>query len=71
MSRRGPLNQRSAKELLEQHGWRTTIGGKHVVKMERDGQRPITLPAHKRRDYSPGLTARILREAGLGGQDAR
>jgi predicted RNA binding protein YcfA (HicA-like mRNA interferase family) len=65
------LNQRTAKRLLQAHGWTETLGGKHVVKMTKPGHRPITLPASKRRDYAPGLTAAILREAGLkrgGGQ---
>jgi predicted RNA binding protein YcfA (HicA-like mRNA interferase family) len=33
--------------------------------MEKAGQRPITLPMHHGGDYSRGLTAAILREAGL------
>jgi predicted RNA binding protein YcfA (HicA-like mRNA interferase family) len=59
------LNQRSAKQLLEQHGWTETLGGKHVVKMEKPGHRPITLPMHHGSDYSRSLTAAILRQAGL------
>jgi len=59
------LDQRSARRLLEQHGWEMTTGGKHVVKMEKEGQRPITLPYHRGQTYSRGLTAAILRQAGL------
>jgi len=59
------LSQRTAKQLLEANDWTETIGGKHVVKMTKEGQRPITLPACRRQDYSPGLTAAILRQAGL------
>lgn len=59
------LNQRSAKQLLEEHGWTPTLGGKHVVKMEKAGCRPITLPMHHGNDYSRSLTAAILRQAGL------
>lgn len=59
------LNQRTAKQLLERHGWTETLGGKHVVKMEKPGCRPITLPMHHGGDYSRSLTAAILREAGL------
>ena len=59
------LNQKKAKKLLEQNGWLATKGGTHVVKMEKEGHRPITLPMHKGRDYSPGLTAAIQRQAGL------
>jgi predicted RNA binding protein YcfA (HicA-like mRNA interferase family) len=65
VSRRGPLNQKSAKKLLEEHGWREVRGGKHAVKMKKPGHRPITLPMHKGRGYHQGLTRSILREAGL------
>jgi predicted RNA binding protein YcfA (HicA-like mRNA interferase family) len=61
------LNQRAAITLLQAEGWTRTIGGKHSVKMEKPGHRPITLPTHQRKDYSPGLTSAILREAGLTG----
>lgn len=59
------LSQRAARVLLEAHGWTRTAGGKHVVKMEKPGCRPITLPQHRGADYGPGLTASILRAAGL------
>ncbi len=58
-------NQKSMRKLLEQHGWAQTVGGKHVVKMTKPGCRPITLPMHKGRDYGAGLTASILRQAGI------
>ncbi len=58
-------NQKSVRKLLEQNGWTQTTGGKHAVKMTKPGCRPITLPMHKGRDYSPGLTASILRQAGV------
>ena len=61
------LNQQSAKRLLEDNGWEETLGGKHVVKMEKPGRRPITLPKHRGHDYSRDLTDRILRQAGLKG----
>jgi predicted RNA binding protein YcfA (HicA-like mRNA interferase family) len=64
------LSQRTAKRLLEENGWTETLGGKHVVKMTKPGCRPITLPKHRGQDYSPGLTAAILRQAGLRGGDA-
>lgn len=59
------LNQRTAIELLTSVGWTKTRGGKHAVKMERDGSRPITLPHHKRGDYSRKLREAILKAAGL------
>jgi predicted RNA binding protein YcfA (HicA-like mRNA interferase family) len=61
----GTLNQKAAIRLLEESGWTRTKGGKHQVKMTKEGRRPITLPAHRGRDYSRGLTAAILRQAGL------
>lgn len=48
------LNQRTAKALLEADGGEQTIGGKHVVKMEKAGRRPITLPSNRRRDDPVG-----------------
>ena len=59
------LNQKKARRLLEENGWIMTAGGKHSVKMEKQGERPITLPIHKGRDYSKALTAAILRQARL------
>ena len=59
------LDQKSARRLLEQHGWQMTRGGKHVVKMEKEGRRPITLPNHSGQTYGRSLTAAILRQAGL------
>lgn len=61
------LNQRTLKKLLEKNGWTETLGGKHVVKMTKPGCRPITLPRHRGRDYSPALAAAVLRQAGLKG----
>lgn len=65
------LNQKSAKRLLEADGWTEARQpgrrGKHQVKMTKPGERPITLPHHKGQDYAAGLTAAILRQAGLRG----
>ena len=59
------LNQKTAVKLLEEHGWTEGVGGKHNVKMVKEGHRPITLPKHKGQDYSQGLTRSILRHAGI------
>jgi predicted RNA binding protein YcfA (HicA-like mRNA interferase family) len=59
------LSQKTARKLLEGHGWCKTTGGKHVVKMEKAGMRPITLPKHKGGDYSIGLSRAILKQAGI------
>jgi hypothetical protein len=40
-------------------------GGKHQAKMTKPGYRPVTLPENKRRAYSRGFEAQLLREAGL------
>lgn len=42
-----------------------TMGGKHVVKMEKPGERPITLPMHRGADYGPHLSNEIMKQAGL------
>lgn len=62
---KGTLNQKKAIKLLKENGWTQSRGGTHQVKMTKDGHRPITLPQHKGRDYQPGLTSAILKQAGL------
>lgn len=59
------LNQKSAIKLMERHGWTNTCGGKHNVKMAKDGSRPVTLPKHKGADYSLDLTRAICKQAGI------
>lgn len=59
------LSQKKARKLLEEHGWTCTIGTKHNVKMEKAGERPITLPMKSGQDYGKGLSAAIRRQAGL------
>jgi predicted RNA binding protein YcfA (HicA-like mRNA interferase family) len=59
------LNHDRAKLLLQWHGWVATIGGKHSTKMEKPGERPITIPRHQGRDWGPRLRADVLRQAGL------
>lgn len=63
------LNQKSAKALLQEYGWSEERGGKHSVKMVKEGNRPITLPRHQGKDYGKGLTSSILKQAGLRGPD--
>lgn len=59
------LGQGSMRRLLELQGWVAEVGGKHVVKMTKGGERPITLPHHDGNDYGKGLRGRILKQAGL------
>lgn len=61
------LSQQGFIRLLKENGWEQTLGGKHSVKMEKPGHRPITLPMHRGRDYGKDLTSRIYRQAGLAG----
>lgn len=65
MGTTGTLSQKKAIKLLNENGWTQASGGKHQVKMIKPGCRPITLPQHKRRAYSPGLAKAILKQAGL------
>jgi predicted RNA binding protein YcfA (HicA-like mRNA interferase family) len=62
---KGTLNQKTAIKLLKENGWTQARGGKHQVKMTKPGNRPITLPQHKGRDYPTGLALAILKQAGL------
>jgi predicted RNA binding protein YcfA (HicA-like mRNA interferase family) len=59
------LNQKSAQKLLQSYGWSKTKGGKHNVKMEKAGERPITLPSHRGQEYSVDLTRAILKQAAI------
>ncbi len=60
-----PLSQKKARKLMEADGWVCAKGGKHNVKMEKAGKRPITLPWHKGQDYGKGLSESIRKQAGL------
>lgn len=59
------MNQSEAASLLEAYGWNRGEGGKHNVKMEKAGCRPVTLPMKQGEQYSVEMTRRILKEAGL------
>lgn len=56
------LSQKKAKALAKKNGWTETQGGKHVVKMEKAGFRPVTLPKHGGADYGKDLSASIRRQ---------
>lgn len=60
-----PKTQTQWITLLRRDGWRQHAGGKHQVKMTKQGWRPITLPDNHRRAYSKGFEAQLRREAGL------
>lgn len=58
-------SQAEMQKILEGHSWVRTLGGKHVVKMEKEGHRPITLPHCNGQQYGRDLTGRIFKQAGL------
>ena len=57
-----PSDQKSWIKFLVRRGWAVERGGKHQVKMVKDGSRPITLPMHKGRDYAKGMNAALRRQ---------
>lgn len=59
------MNQTEGVSLLEAYGWKKGEGGRHNVKMEKVGYRPIPLPACQGNQYSVEMTSRILKQAGL------
>jgi len=59
------MNQSEAISLLERYGWKQGEGGKHNVKMEKAGCRPVPLPKKQGAQYTVEMTRRILKEAGL------
>ena len=66
----GKLRRYTQKELqkrLEAAGWMKVAGGKHVVKMVKQGRRPITIPICRGQTLSVGLCRRILKQAGIDG----
>jgi hypothetical protein len=58
----GTFNQKTALAFAEENGWTETQGGKHNIKMEKAGCRPVTLPHHGGREWSKDLSARVRRQ---------
>ena len=64
----GRLKRYTQKQLiktLKQHGWEKSVGGKHQVKMIREGHRPVTIPEFKGETLPVGLSQAILKQAGI------
>lgn len=59
------VNHDTLKTILEANGWDCEVGGKHVTKMVKAGERPITIPRHSGKDFGPRLRGSILKAAGL------
>ena len=48
-----PMTQKEMVKLLTAHGWIKTKGGKgSYVKMEKEGERPITVPHGELNKYT-------------------
>lgn len=62
-----PKTQAQWIKVLREEGWRQEAGGRHQVKMTKQGMRPITLPDNHRRAYAKGFEAQLRREARLDG----
>lgn len=56
------LSQTTAKKFAEEIGWTETQGGKHSVKMEKPGCRPVTLPHHGGKQWGKDLSARVRKQ---------
>lgn len=63
-----PKTQVQWIKLLREAGWRQEAGGKHQVKMTKQGRRPVTLPDNHRRAYSKGFEAQLRREVRFEGR---
>ena len=47
MAKRKRYTQKALIKMLKDHGWERSVGGKHQVKMTREGHRPVTIPEFK------------------------
>ena len=65
MAKRKRYTQKALSKMLREHGWEQSIGGKHQVKMIREGQRPVTIPEFKGETLPVGLSQAILKQAGI------
>lgn len=65
MAKRKRYTQQALIKVLKEHGWEQTIGGKHQVKMTREGHRPVTIPEFKGETLPVGLSQAILKQAGI------
>lgn len=65
MARLKRYTQKLLIKKLKQHGWEQSVGGKHQVKMIREGHRPVTIPEFKGETLPVGLSQAILKQAGI------
>jgi predicted RNA binding protein YcfA (HicA-like mRNA interferase family) len=65
MAKRKRYTQKALAKVLKEHGWEQSVGGKHQVKMTREGHRPVTIPEFKGETLPVGLSQAILKQAGI------
>lgn len=65
MAKRKRYTQKALIKMLKDHGWERSVGGRHQVKMTRDGHRPVTIPEFKGETLPVGLSQAILKQAGI------
>ena len=57
--------QKELIKKLKENEWTQSVGGKHQVKMTREGHRPVTIPEFKGETLPVGLSQAILKQAGI------
>lgn len=65
MAKRKRYTQKTLAKVLKEHGWEQSVGGKHQVKMTREGHRPVTIPEFNGETLPVGLSQAILKQAGI------
>ncbi|MDQ3986891.1 MAG: type II toxin-antitoxin system HicA family toxin [Actinomycetota bacterium] len=65
MARPKRFTQRELIKKLEEGGWTRRPGGRHQVKMVKEGERPVTIPQYQGKALPIGLSQAILKQAGV------
>lgn len=64
-AKRKRYTQKQLIKTLKDRGWEQSVGGKHQVKMVREGHRPVTIPEFRGETLPVGLSQGILKQAGI------
>jgi predicted RNA binding protein YcfA (HicA-like mRNA interferase family) len=65
MARRQRYTQKELIRRLSGAGWKRQAGGRHQVKMTKEGRRPVTIPEYRGETLPVGLSEAILKQAGI------
>ena len=57
--------QKELIKKLKENEWTRSVGGKHQVKMTREGHRAVTMPEFKGETVTVSLSQAILKQAGI------